>query len=107
MLFSLVTGPMEFNITKGPFREGQNILIKCQVPRANGNITKDNLKVFLKGLKLDEPELKHNTDGTKMLSFHYTHPVSLSDQHANISCQYFTEKGILHKFFIIDIVNCK
>ena len=99
-----MTGKLELTKSKETYSEGENISVRCEVLRAKGNISTDNLQVSLGHMKLNGVTMTENSDGTKRLSFHRVIITKPEYQNAEFNCKYITPFGFLqNKSFRIEI----
>ena len=99
---------LNFKVPNNPFKEGQNIDITCEVARVKGNVSANNLRVFLGSQRMDGSLITENSDHTKKLLFDKTLHIKASDNGKIVTCIYSALHGIDQLgSFMIEIMDCK
>ena len=103
-----VKGILYMNITRGQYKEGQNVTLNCEVPRVKGNISTDNLRVFLGKSKLPGSSIiKTNLDTTKTLFFNQVFSMTSEYHNKRVSCVFFSPHGeVQNQSALLQIMSC-
>ena len=86
-----------FNVTPGPYKEGQTIDIRCEVARIQGPVSPTNLTVHVGKSPLIGSQKKSSHDGTFRLFVNESFTVSSSMDGKDIYCRYNSPNGTFQR----------
>ena len=97
------------NITRGQYKEGQNVTLHCEVPSVKGNISSNNLQAYIGNSKLFESSIDENLDATKRLLFHQVFNMRPEYHNTNVSCVFFSPPygDVQKQLFLLELATCE
>ena len=89
-LYVTVKGNLFFKVSHGPYQTGEMINISCEVPRVKGDISANNLSLFLGNLITLTSSMSNNSDGTQRLSIYERLHVKPEYNNEMFTCRYLS-----------------
>ena len=106
--FDIVMGELHFNITPGPYVDGKEIALTCEVPRVKGNVSDSNLQAFIGRTPLGKATRHHNLDRTQRLLLKEAFTIDQSYANKHILCLYTSPNStIQQEAVIVDTQTCR